>query len=89
MLVVNTLGGDLRHNLILTFVEVYFTTDGSISARVDWADSAEVVSDLAALFPYDEMKAEPVLAFKTSEVPSVQLQSKLVLGAVDDGHSAT
>lgn len=73
MLVVNTLGGDLRHNLIPTFVEVYFTTNGSISARVDWAHSAEVVSDLAALFPYDEMKAEPVLALKASEVPSVQL----------------
>lgn len=73
MLVVNTLGGDLRHDLILTFVEVYFTTDGSISAGVDRADSAEVVTDLAALFSYDEVKAEPVLALKASEVPSVQL----------------
>lgn len=89
MLVVNTLGGDLRHDLILTFVEVYFTTNGSISARVDWAHSAEVVSDLAALFSYDEVKAEPVLALEASEVPSVQLQSKLVLGAIDDVQSAT
>lgn len=84
-----TLGGDLRHNLILAFFEVYFTTDGSISARVDWADSAKVVSDLAALFPYDEMEAEPVLALKTSEVPSIQLEPKLALEAVDDVHSAT
>lgn len=89
MLVVDTLGGDLRHDLILTFVEVYFTTDGPISARVDWADSAEVVSDLAALFPYDEVKAEPVLALKASEVPSVQLQSRLVSGVVDDVRIAT
>lgn len=89
MLVVNTLGGDLRHDLILTFVEVYFTTDGSISAGVDRADSAEVVTDLAALFSYDEVKAEPILALEASEVPSVQLASKLALGAVDDVHSAT
>lgn len=74
-----TLGGDLRHDLILAFVEVYFTTDGSISARVDWADSTKVVSDMAVLFSYNEVKAEPVLALKASEVPSVQLESKLAL----------
>lgn len=89
MLVVNTLGGDLRHDLILAFLKVYFTTDGSIPARVDWAHSAEVVSDLAALFPYDEMKAEPVLALEAPEISSVQLRYKLVLGAIDDILSAT
>lgn len=84
-----TLGRNLRDDLVLALFKVYLAADGSVSARVDRADSAQVVSGLAALFPHDEMKAEPVLTLQASEVPCVQLKSKSAFEAVHNVRSVT
>lgn len=81
------LGGDLRNDLVLALFKVDFATDGSVPACMDWTDSAEIVSGLAALFLHDKMKAEPVLALEASKIPCVQLKSESAFGTVQDFHA--